>query len=406
MVEPLGRRGLTLYLPNDRTLMVNEPEAQRIREIYRLYLELGCVRRLKAELDQRGWTTPVRKSRRDNMGGGRPFSRGHLYLILGNPIYIGQIVHKEARFPGQHPGIIDEALWQAVQDRLAANLNGQRGPTNAKGPSLLTGLAFDTSGERLAPNHTKKGARRYRYYVGQAETADSKDECPQRLRWPAQELEDAVLQALAKFLTDETRLLELMGATQARETQTRLQAAARQAKQLTGLVPADRSALIKHLVIRITVQPTRLEIAVRSGAIGSSNEVADDDQVALIDVPVVRKLCGKAVRLIVHASGEPQTRTPDDKMIALLAKAHEWFAKLTLGEHESVYAIAKGEGLTRAHVTKVINLAFLSPDIIERILCGRHPENLNAGRLIRMVPLPMTWAQQRVRLGMTQSAKQ
>ena len=293
-----------------------------------------------------------------------------------------------------------------MQDRLAANLNGQRGPTNAKGQGLLTGLAFDTSGERLAPSHTKKGARRYRYYVGQAETADSKDECPQRLRWPAQELEEAVLQALAKFLTDKTRLLDLMGAIPARETQTRLQAAGRQAKQLTGSVPADRSALIKHLVIRITVQPTRLEIAVRSGAIGSSNEVADDDQVALIDVPVVRKRCGKAVRLIVRTANAPQAREPDAKMIALLARAHEWLAKLTSGEYESIYAIAKDEGLTRAHVTKVINLAFLSPDLIKQILLGQHPENLNVQRLIRMVPLPLAWAQQRVRLGMTQSAKQ
>jgi hypothetical protein len=90
------------------------------------------------------------------------------------------------------------------------------------------------------------------------------------------------------------------------------------------------------------------------------------------------------------------------RLIALLAKAHGRFAKLTSGDYESIYVIAKEEGLTRAYVTKVINLAFVSPDIIEQILRGQHPLDLNARRLIPMGPLPLAWAMQRARLGMAQ----
>jgi len=146
----------TGYLPHERTLVIDEPEAQHIREIYRLYLEFGCVRKLKLEIDRLGWVTPVRETRRTNMIGGRPFSRGHLYRILSNPIYIGQIAHKQAIFAGQHPAIVDRELWQAVQDRLAANGRSHRMRSTAADPSLLTGLVFDDQGQRLAPTHTKK----------------------------------------------------------------------------------------------------------------------------------------------------------------------------------------------------------------------------------------------------------
>ena len=79
--SPLG------YVPHERSLTIDEPQAARVREIFQRYLDLGSVGRLQAELDERGWTTPVRQGRRP--GGGRPFSRGHLYRILANPIYIG-----------------------------------------------------------------------------------------------------------------------------------------------------------------------------------------------------------------------------------------------------------------------------------------------------------------------------
>ena len=115
-VAPIG------YVPNERTLAIDAPNAERIRQIYRLYLELGCVRRLKAEVDRLGWVTPLRKTRRADAAGGCLFSRGHLYRILANRVYLGQIVHKGAVFAGQHPAIVDLDIWQAVQERLGANL--------------------------------------------------------------------------------------------------------------------------------------------------------------------------------------------------------------------------------------------------------------------------------------------
>jgi len=112
------------------------------------------------------------------------------------------------------------------------------------------------------------------------------------------------------------------------------------------------------------------------------------------------KRCGMAVRLIVRAPGA-QNRSPDQKLVAVLAKAHDWLARLTSGRAESILAIAKQEKVGSSYVTRLVYLGCLAPDIVERILCGQHPPDLNADRLIRMVPLPLDWEEQRRLLGMS-----
>jgi site-specific DNA recombinase len=226
-VAPIG------YVPNDRTLAVDEPQAERVREIYQRYLALNCVRRLKADLDRVGWLTPTRNSRRVGAGGGRPFSRGHLYRILSNPVYAGQIAHKSEVFAGNHPPIVGRELWQAVQDRLGSNRQGHRVRANAAEPSLLAGLVFDHQGHRLTPTHAKKGARRYRYYVGQPLIEAGREAAPATPRIPAQELEDAVRHALVAFLSDESRLLTCMGSVEVNTARGSLHHARALAAELT-----------------------------------------------------------------------------------------------------------------------------------------------------------------------------
>ena len=391
------------YLPHERTLVIEPIQAERIRQIYRIYLDVGCVRLLKAEIDRLGWVTPSRTTRRANMAGGRPFSRGHLYRILSNPIYIGQIVHKQAVFEGQHPAIVDHALWQAVQDCLAANLRSHTIRSTAADPGVLTGLVFDDQGQRLAPTHTKKGAKRYRYYVGQALLATGQDQeaGPKTLRWPAQELEGAILDALTGFLADESKLMTLMAGATADDARRRLRQCKVLGQQLCATKSSDRIDLLKRIVERITVYAQRIEIVVRVSAILASGDGSGDAQTTVIDVPVELKRRGHAVRLIVRAAGAAAPLEPDPKLVTVIAKAHEWFERLRSGKTLSVQAIATEEKVDRSYARRVIYLAFLAPDIVQRIMKGDHPPSLNATRLIRMTPLPMAWDEQRELLGLT-----
>jgi site-specific DNA recombinase len=73
-----------------------------------------------------------------------------VYLMLQNRIYLGEIVHKDRHYPGQHAPIVDQALWDQVQENLAANAGDRRAGRPAKQPSLLVGLIFDSLGHRMS----------------------------------------------------------------------------------------------------------------------------------------------------------------------------------------------------------------------------------------------------------------
>ena len=100
--------------------------------------------------------------------GGMSYSRGSLYSLLQNRIYLGKIQHRDATYAGEHDAIIPQELWDKVQDRLRDNNKVRRNGRNAKSPSLLVGLLYDDQGNRFTPSHAVKRGKRYRYYVSQA----------------------------------------------------------------------------------------------------------------------------------------------------------------------------------------------------------------------------------------------
>jgi site-specific DNA recombinase len=172
-VAPLG------YEVTDRKLTVIPEEAESVRLIFRRYLELGSVRLLKQELEQTGIRSKQRVRRDGSRIGGQAFSRGALYALLSNPIYIGEIAHKKARYAGQHAAILDRKIWDEVQKRLRSR-TPERTRTPARSDSPLLGKLFNETGVRLTSHHAAKGARRYRYYVSSTLVTGTVKEAPVR----------------------------------------------------------------------------------------------------------------------------------------------------------------------------------------------------------------------------------
>ena len=114
-VPPLG------YDVEDRHLIINEAEAQVVRHLFQRYLTVRSVSALVKELRQTGMVTKVYRSRAGRTSGGRPFSRGHLYHLLHNRVYRGEIVHRQEAYPGNHSAIIDDEVWQRTQAVFKAN---------------------------------------------------------------------------------------------------------------------------------------------------------------------------------------------------------------------------------------------------------------------------------------------
>jgi len=194
------------YRVEDRRLVIIEEDADIVRSIFRLYLELGTVRQLKQALQERGIVTKKRELSDGRITGGQPYQRGHLYQLLSNPVYIGHIPHREESYPGSHTPIIDQATWEAVQKQLGDNRQGHRRKAGAKAPSLLAGVLEDDQGHRFTPSHATTRGRRYRYYVEQTKNNDTS---PRRL--PALEIEAAVRREVQGFVTSPQRLVDALG---------------------------------------------------------------------------------------------------------------------------------------------------------------------------------------------------
>ncbi|MEI9931695.1 MAG: recombinase family protein [Rhizomicrobium sp.] len=128
---PLG------YDLKDRKLVINEDEAATVRTIFKLYVELGAVRKVKSELDRLQLKTKVQKPASGLIKGGLLFRVGHIYTILRNRLYRGEIEHKDRSTQGDHPSIVVPTMWERVYAQLAANAAVRRTGTSSKEPSML-----------------------------------------------------------------------------------------------------------------------------------------------------------------------------------------------------------------------------------------------------------------------------
>ncbi len=181
------------YRVEERKLLIVPANAQTVRLIYQRYLELRCVRLLLEDL----------KAKDIRSKANYVLSCGALYKMLSNPIYIGQITLKGTWYPGQHEAIVDQELWDAVQQCFTGNRIGNKVHSRKTDPSPLAGKLFDVPGERLVPIHANKKGRRYRYYISQSLMNNPKEVAMSGWRLRGQETEQVIAQATLSILHDQ-----------------------------------------------------------------------------------------------------------------------------------------------------------------------------------------------------------
>ncbi|MDX9821472.1 MAG: recombinase family protein [Syntrophales bacterium] len=377
---PLG------YDLDNRKLAVNEEEARTVQYIYRRYLELGCVRLLKEDLDSRGIRSKARRNK-----AGCSLSRGLLYKILSNPIYIGEIRHKGISYPGQHQAIIDRGLWEQVQRHMADNSVEHKARSSNNRTCPLSNKVFDASGERLVSAHANKKGRRYRYYISESLRSDPKAASPAGWRLPAQEIEQAVAGATLEILRDD---LAVTAALQ--ESGIPIQHISSALDRAKKLQP-ETADMIQRFVQRVELRQDGMHLTISLSSLVLPEMKADKNAVSIVrDIPMQMKRRGIEMRLVIGNTGPGRV---DQSLVKTIIRAHKWFNDLASGKVKNMTEIALREGVDRSYVSRVLNLAFLAPDITESIMEGRQPADLNIERLTKRIDLPLSWAQQRQLLG-------
>lgn len=394
-IPPLG------YEPDGRSLKIVESHAKLIRDIYARYRATGNVRLLADEFLREGIHVPERTLTTGKSIGGGAFTRGQIYKILSNPVYHGKIAHGDQIHEGQHPAIINEDTWEDVQRRLADNCHIRR-TRNERSEALLAGLLFDEHGNPLKPVHTTKpvpgrpesAARRYRYYIEQGEPRGDGSNRPPSLRIPASEIEPLVTKELKQLFE---RPLDLIERAQIDVQASILATVESRSKQLAASLGHDAHAIVRSVVGQVSVFPDRVVLELSPNGIaeqlGLPKESGKLENVEH-SISASLKRSGLAVRLIEDNGQCASNNNPDMAIIRLIHQARQWWGELAKGETR-IAALARAEGVTASYITRVVRLAFLSPDIVEAILAGNTPAMLNADSLRLGGAIVPDWNMQR-----------
>jgi site-specific DNA recombinase len=401
------------YDLTDHKLVVNPQEAAQVKMIFELYLKLRCVAKLKKRLDRDGVLSKVRMSRAGKRSGGRSYSRGALYCLLQNPAYIGKVRHRKLIHDGTHEAIIPQQLWDKVQARLRTNYKTRHVAANAKSPSLLVGLLFDEQGNRFTPFHADRRGKRYRYYVSQAKIQHLPTAHSAPTRIPAKDIEELIGQQVLTVLDSPELLLKAagLGFDDAAACQSLIKAGKRQAEAWPDTSFIQQCQFLNAIISKIVVHESSLEILIKHPGLGASllGELIHDvdawkgvennrEDVFVIAVDARVKRCGWEVRLVVPggSAGEPSQR-PMQPLIKAVARVHGWPEKISRGEFQSRESIARALSVDQRYAGRILQFAFLAPDIVEAILDGRQPADLTVQKLLRGFPLD--WNEQRRKLG-------
>jgi site-specific DNA recombinase len=392
-VPPLG------YDIRERRLVVNPAEAKTVKHIYERYLELGCVRQLSKELEQRVIKSKVRVSRNGIKSGGYRFSRGALYELLANPIYIGEIRHKQERHPGLHEAILSKELWERVQQRLNQNAARGRGTSNRSIASPLAGKLFDADGQPLYVQGATKGRRHYRYYVSKCLVNGSARHNGKGWRLSAPELERAVAIAARQIVSDRAGLLEALEKSEidSPEVRATLESASNLLRQLQN--EADAVACLVESIERAELHDDGISVTLRIDVPCSRAGVRTSSILNLSRfVPLRMKRRGVETRIIL-TEGEDLARKVDPALLKAVARSRAWFEELASGRVRSLTDIARREKIAPRYVERLSRLSFVAPRIVEAICQGRQPADLSAETLLNRIDVPLEWLAQINALG-------
>jgi DNA invertase Pin-like site-specific DNA recombinase len=262
---PLG------YEVANRRLIVVDREAALVRRIFDRFAKNGSALTVARELNAAGEMTK-RRACATGVRGGKPWTKGGVYKVLANRVYLGEAVHKGVAHPGEHVAIIDQRAWDTAYAVMAEPAHRRGAATRTQLPALLKGLIFGPNGRPMSPSHTRRRGRMYRYYVTREAIADGYDSCA-LASVPAADVEGAVLDHVQK-LHAAPELLARIWATAKREDDAIIEREvtvllAEFATVWSELFPAEQARIVQLLVERVDVQEDALEVRIRAEGLAS-----------------------------------------------------------------------------------------------------------------------------------------
>lgn len=365
---PLG------YLKEDKKLVVHNEDAQKVQMLFDKYLELKSVPKLMQYLKENEIKTKTDKY----------FSKGQLYHLLANKIYIGKITHKDKIYDGEHEAIICDEIFEKVQKLLYENKVDKTCGVKSSSNSLLAGLIYDDLGNKMTPSHSNSHGRRYRYYISRA--LKNNEETGSVSKIPAGEVEKFVIETTKEFLQDKKQIQKIVSEYKISKQNKLIYIA-------QDIQDYSEPKLIRAIIHKIMVSKNLIEIAYNETSIKKVlNALANNQEIVVPDkneelTPIVISKNIKITQLsrndniLILNAKEYDTPEPNPYLVNAIVKSFYYHKQIQSGK--TIEDLQTEEGLKDSkYIRNIMNLKYISPELTEQILNGTQPEELSLQRLI------------------------
>jgi site-specific DNA recombinase len=351
------------------------------------------------------------KTRAGRHVGGGPLTKSLVNHILHNPIYVGDIRHREKSYPGLHLPIIDRETFETVQKIRAVQANKK---AHRNRENILTGILFDCFGRPMCMNRNfvegrfKKPSR---FYMS-LQNKWGKRENLKRLRARGDDLESLICTTVQAFLGNQERLRSLLleRGIHDRELSRLARTGPQASKRLEGISRDRLGAILAALIVRIELSLERVKVVLRCceverflrwdgvGLFKPSKADWDRSSTVLIDVPAGAIRYKRKLMIPLEPRRPRVGPHPRPNLKALIKEARELQRLVDAERDKTLEELATQSGLPSWRFARVLRLNYLAPDIVTSIIDGTQPSDLTRTKLTNAV-LPMDWALQRKLLG-------
>jgi len=329
--------------PRGARLIVDEKEAQQVREIFTLYQKHRSLAVVVKELTRRGWKTKSRKSKRGIRHIGRPFTKAALTHLLTNIVYAGKVKYRGAIYPGEHRAIIEPTVWEDVNQEFSARKRAQPAPKHKEQKALLAGLLFCKSCERpMVATYSAKDGRRYRYYVCDGAQRAGWHSCPTK-SVSAMRIEESLPSQIRVRLSQE---------------------ATRRALGLSDLdwrvFHQDPAGLVPMLVeaVRYEGRTGTVSVQLRASNGGGTEAMTFEYRLAVRRRTLPRFPCAPGADPV----------GPPARVARTVALSHQLEARVRSGAVKDYEELARATGVSPARIAQIVILSQLAPPIQEYVL--------------------------------------
>lgn len=355
------------YDIKDKKLVINPVEAEQVRSIFEGYLQCGSLAELEKFAEIKGFKHKDWITNKGEQRGGKPFKISALHRLLHEKLYLGMIENKRTgqAFKGQHEAIISKDLWDKVQTKLKDNDNCANHTRN-RNNNLLTGKLFDSNRTIFTnqANSKNKATKRHYYSI-------------KGLFLPTEQIDKLTKDAIIEILNSNLNGLNKDSAM------------ALKLINFTDMNYFMQRNFIRNFINKIIYQKDRLTFFFNTAPITLSAYTGDslnpnDNPLEFIADNINNQIIYEKQVVInrglssnVYNAGKVGLMSVNDNnRLIIRAFAYAWKFKKLYERGIRMEDIIKQEKMTKRTIYKYLNLAYLSPKIVNQLLNGTLTVNL------------------------------